>query len=334
MADYKGVLICGELVEGKPATITLELLGIGRELTDDLGEELAAVLIGEKVDADASKEAIAFGADKVYVVEHALLKDYQADSYVAVIERLCQEVKPSILLLGQSSQGRDLAPRLAFRLGTGLTTDCLALSIDPDTKLMLQSKPVYGGNAQAVIVCENTRPQMATVRPKCMSPLERDDSRKGEVIAFDAKIDASMLRVKVLERVKEEVTGIKLEDARVVICGGRGIGGPENFSQLEELAKLLGGAVGASRPPCDSGWVPATIQVGLTGKIVAPDVYIAIALSGSSQHLAGCSGSKVMICINKDPEANIFKVCQYGVVGDYRKLLPPFIEKVKELLAG
>ncbi|MFC1963285.1 electron transfer flavoprotein subunit alpha/FixB family protein [Chloroflexota bacterium] len=330
MADNKGVLICGECVDGKQTAITQELLGIGRELADNLGEELAAVLIGEKI-ADPT-EAIAFGADKVYVVENPLLKDYQTDSYVTALEKLCKEMKPSILLLGQTSMGRDLAPRLAFRLDTGLTTDCLSLSIDPESKLMVQTKPVYGGNAQAQLVCEGTQPQMATVRAKCGSPLERDDSRKGEVVAFDASIDASMLRIKVLEKVKEEVVGIKLEDAKVVVCGGRGVG--ESFAPIDELAKLLGGAVGATRPPCDSGWVPSTIQVGLTGKIVTPDFYIGIALSGSSQHLAGCSGSKVMVCINKDPEANIFKVCQYGVVGDYKKLLPPFTEKVKELLAN
>ena len=235
--------------------------------------------------------------------------------------------------MGQTSMGRDLAPRLAFRLGTGLTTDCLELSIDPDTKLMLQTKPVYGGNALSIVVCEETRPQMATVRPKSMDPLGRDDSRKGEVITFDAGLDESIIRVKFIEKVEEEVVGVKLEDADVVVVGGRGMGGPEPFAQLEELAKLLGGAVGASRPPCDSGWVPTTWQVGLTGKMVTPTLYIGVALSGASQHLAGCSGSKTMVAINKDPEANIFKVCQFGIVGDYKKVLPPFVDKVKELLA-
>ena len=333
MADNKGVLVCGECVDGNLAAMTLELLGIGRKLADDLGEELAAVLMGEKI-SELAEEAIRFGADKVYIVESPLLKDYVTESYVAVMEKLCQEATPSILLMGQNSMGRDLAPRLAFRLGTGLTTDCLELRIDPDTKLMVQTKPVYGGNALAEVVCEQTRPQMATVRPKCMEPLQRDDSRKGEVVAFDAGLDASMIKVKWLEKVKEEVEGVKLEDAEVVVVGGRGMGSPEAFDQLHELAKLLGGAVGATRPPCDSGWVPASAQVGLTGKMVAPTLYIGVALSGTSQHLAGCSGSKNMITINKDPDANIFKVCQYGVVGDYRKVLPPFVEKVKELLAG
>ncbi len=333
MADNKGVMIVGECVDCAPVAITHELLGIGRKLADSLGEPLSAVLLADKV-GDAAKDAIAFGADKVYVVESPLLKDYVTDSYVDAIEKLCHEVKPNIVLVGQTPMGRDLAPRLAFRLGTGVTLDCLDLKIDPQTKLMVQTKPVYGGNALAEIVCEKTRPQMATVRPKTMEALARNDSRKGEIIHFDPKLDASKIRAKFVERVKEKVEGVKLEDANVVVCGGRGIGGPENFAMLKELAKILGAALGASRPPCDNGWVPATLQIGLTGKIVSPTLYIAVAVSGASQHLSGCSGAKNIIAINKDAEANIFKVARYGVVGDYKKILPPFTNKVKELLKG
>lgn len=333
MADNKGVMIVGECVDCAPVAITHELLGVGRKLADSLGEPLSAVLLADKV-GDTAKDAIAFGADKVYVVESPLLKDYVTDSYVDAIEKLCHEVKPNIVLVGQTPMGRDLAPRLAFRLGTGVTLDCLDLKIDPQTKLMLQTKPVYGGNALAEIVCEKTRPQMATVRPKTMEPMARNDSRKGEIINFDPKLDASKIRAKFVERVKEKVEGVKLEDANVVVCGGRGIGGPDNFAMLKELAKILGAALGASRPPCDNGWVPATLQIGLTGKIVSPTLYIAVAVSGASQHLSGCSGAKNIIAINKDPEANIFKVARYGVVGDYKKILPPFTNKVKELLKG
>jgi len=211
--------------------------------------------------------------------------------------------------------------------------DCLELAIDPDSKLMLQTKPVYGGNAQAIFTCESY-PQMATVRVKAMTPLERDASRQGEVVAIKAELDPSAIRTKVLEKVPEEVEGIKLEDAEVVVSGGRGIGSAEGFKQLEELAKILRGAVGATRPPCDNGWVSDLLQVGLTGKIVAPELYIGVALSGSSQHMSGCSGSKNIVAINKDPEANIFKVAQFGVVGDWKKVLPAFTDKVKELLAG
>lgn len=333
MADSNGVMIVGERVENGLAAVTTELLGAGRRLADELGQELAAVLLGDNV-GDLAEEAIRFGADKVYVVESPLLKDYVTDTYVAAMEKLCKDKSPNILLMGQTAMGRDLAPRLAFRLGTGLVTDCLELTIDPDTKSMLMTKPVYGGNALSVQVCADCAPQMATVRPKSMEPLEKDETRKGEVIKFDPGLDESIARVKFVERIKEEVEGIKLEDAEVVVVGGRGLGGPEPFEQLQALAKLLGGAVGASRPPCDSGWVPATWQVGLTGKLVTPRLYIGVAVSGASQHLAGCSGSKHMVAINKDPEANIFKVCQYGVVGDYKKIVPAFSAKVKELLAG
>jgi len=332
MAEYKGVMIYGEVTEGKLAAIATELLGCGRKLADDLGQELYAVLTGSDI-SGPTQEAIAFGADKVYVVDDPLLKDYQTDSYVLALEKIAKQVMPQILILGQTSIGRDLAPRLAFRLETAASTDCIELAIDPDSKLMLQTRPVYGGNAQAIFTCE-TYPQIATVRAKAMSPPERDASRQGEIITIEAGLDPSAMRTKVLERVTEEVEGIKLEDAAVIVSGGRGIGGADGFKQLEELAKILNGAVGATRPPCDNGWVPDGYQVGLTGKMVTPDLYIAVALSGSSQHMSGCSGSKNIIAINKDPEANIFKQAHFGIVGDWKKVLPAFIEKVKELLAG
>ena len=332
MAEYKGVMIYGEVEEGKLAAITTELLGCGRKLADDLGQELCAVLVGDGISSSA-QEAIAFGADKVYIVDDPLLKDYQTDSYVSVMEKVIKQVTPQILLLGQTSVGRDLAPRLAFRLETAVSMDCLELAIDPDSKLMLQTKPVYGGNAQAIFVCESY-PQIATVRTKAMSPLEPDASRKGEVITIEAGLDPSTIRTKVLEKVAEEIEGIKLEDAEVIVTGGRGIGGADGFKQLEELARILKGAVGASRPPCDNGWVSDRLQIGLSGKIVAPELYIAVALSGSSQHMSGCSGSKNIVAINKDNEANIVKQARFAVIGDWKKLLPAFTDKVKELLAG
>lgn len=331
MAEYKGVMICGEISDGKLAAITLELLGGGRGLADKLGEELSVVLLGSGL-GDLGKEAIAFGADKVYIVDDPLLKDYQTDAYVAVMEKVVKQISPNILLLGTTPMGRDLAPRLAFRLETAVSMDCVALEIDPDSKLLLQTRPVYGGNAKAVFACEDTKPQMAAARAKALDPLERDDARKGEVSTIEAGLDPSIIRTKVIDTVKEEVAGIKLEDADVVVCGGRGMGSAEAFQELEPLAKALGAAIGATRPPCDNGWVPASLQVGLTGKIVGPTLYIAVALSGSSQHIAGCSGAKNIIAINKDPEANIFKEARFGVVGDYKKVLPSFTDKVKELL--
>jgi electron transfer flavoprotein alpha subunit len=333
MTENKGILIIGELLEGKLAAITGEILGIGRKLANDLGQELSAVLIGSGV-ANFANEVIALGADKVYVIDNPLFKDYLTDSYVGALEKLTKDVKPEVLLLGQTTMGRDLAPRLAFRLGTGVTLDCVALAIDPTTKLLQKTKPVYGGNALAVYASEG-RPQMATIRVKTMESLAKDASRKGQVIPFDPAVDTAKIRAKVVNRVKEEVTGVKLEDAPVVICGGRGLGGPDPFNtQLAELAKMLNGAVGGTRPPCDSGWLPSSRQIGLTGKMVSPTLYIGIALSGSSQHQAGMAGSKNIIAINKDPEANIFGIAHYGVVGDYKKVLPAFIAKCKELLAG
>jgi electron transfer flavoprotein alpha subunit len=238
---------------------------------------------------------------------------------------------PSIVLLGQTQIGRDLTPRLAFRFNTATTMDCVALAIDPATKRLLQTKPVYGGNAQVIQYCD-VDPQIATVRSKAMAALPKDESRQGEVINVAAGIDPASVRTRVIDRKVEAAAGIKLEDAKVIVSGGRGIGNAEGFKQLEELAKILKGAVGASRPACDNKWVSDNLQIGLTGKIVSPDMYIAIALSGSSQHLSGCSGSRVIVAINKDAEANIFKVAHFGIVADWKKALPAFTAKVKELV--
>ena len=330
MTEYKGVMIYGEPATGELATITTELLGCGSKLADDLGEELYAVLAGNDI-GGLAQEAIAFGADKVYLVDDPLLKDYQADSYLPTLEKVVKQVMPRILILGQSSIGRDLAPRLAFRLETAVTTDCVELTIDADSKLLLQTRPVYGGNALAIFTCE-TYPQTATIRAKVMSPLERDSSRQGEIITIEAGLDPSVIRTRILKKMTGKASGIKLEDAKIVVSGGRGIGGADGFKQLEELAKILNGAVGATRPPCDNDWVPENWQIGLTGKIITPDIYIAIALSGASQHMSGCSSSKNIIAINRDPEANIFKEARFGIIGDWEKVLPAFSEKIRELL--
>ena len=328
----QGVIVVGELLEGNISSITTELLGIGRKLADDLEHELSAVFIGNEI-SQTVNEALFFGADKVYVIDAPLFKEYLTDSYVWALEKLEKQIAPDIMLLGHTSLGRDLAPRLAFRLETGLTQDCVELSIDPETKLLRKTKPIYGGNALAIYVCEEGRPQMATIRAKVVEPSKRDVSRKGDIIPFDPELDEAAIRGKVIGTVKEEITGIKLEEANVVVCGGRGIGGLEPFQQLEELARMLGGTVGATRPPCDAKWVPSYCQIGLTGKLVSPSLYIGIALSGASQHQAGMSGSKTIAAINKDPEANIFRIAHYGVVGEYEKVLTAFIEKCKELLS-
>jgi electron transfer flavoprotein alpha subunit len=329
MSDNQGVLVYCETSGGKLSSIATELLGAGSRLAKDLGQPLSAVLLGFEL-GTTPNEAIACGADKVYVVDDPMLKDYLTDSYLLVMEKVTKQVAPYILLLGQTPLGRDLTPRLAFRLNTAAVLDCTALAIDSTSRRMLMTKPVYGGNAQAVQVCE-ADPQIATVRSKAMAPLARDESRKGEIIKVAAAIDPALVRTKLIER-KIEATGVKLEDAKVIVTGGRGMGGSEGFKQLDELASVLKGAVGASRPACDNKWVSDSLQIGLTGKIVSPELYIAVALSGSSQHLSGCSGSKVIVAINKDAEANIFKVAHYGIVADWKKALPSFTAKVKELM--
>jgi len=331
MAEYNGVMVYCEVREGKLASIATEGLGCGRKLADDLGQELYAVLVGAGV-SGLAQEAISFGADKAYVIDDPLLKDYQTDSYVAVMEKAVNEVMPQILILGQTAIGCDLAPRLAFRLGTTTTVGCIELAIDPESKRLHQTKPVYGGNAQAVFTGE-TNPQIATIRAKAMTPLE-PASRQGEVVNIAAGLEPSAIRTRVLDNVVEAVEGVKLEDAEVVVAGGRGIGNAEGFQQLEELARLFKGAVGASRPPCDNGWVADSLQIGLTGKIVAPELYFAVAISGSSQHTSGCSGAKNIVAINKDAEANIFREARFGVVGDWKKVLPALTDKIKELLAA
>ncbi len=332
MDNYKGVFIFGEILEGKLAPITLELLGIGRRLANELGEELSILLLGNRL-GDIGKEAIAFGADKVYIAEDILFESYNPDAYVHVSADLCKKILPSIILLGYTDIGCDLAPRLNARLGGGLSMDCSDLSIDPNSKLLVMTRPIYGGNAYAKVVSKSFRPQMATIRPKTAPPAEKDDSRQGQVINIEEKIDPSVIKVKTVERIKEEVEGIKLEEADIVIGGGHGIGSAQNFEMLKELANLLGGAVGATRRACDEGWVPVSLQIGQTGKVISPKIYIAIALSGAMSHIVGCLGSKYIVAINKDPEANIFSVAHYGIVADYKEVLPAFTAKLKELLS-
>jgi len=332
MAGYKGVMILGEVSNGALSTMTTEILGAAHGLADALNEEVICVLVGNKLE-DTPQSAIAYGADKVYTVVDPLLEEYQAELYLNVMQTLVEEVSPRILLMGHTSIGRDLAPRLAFRLGVSLSMDCLELHITPDSKLLEQTRLVYGGNACAIFTSE-VYPQMATIRRKTVSALERDELRKGEIVPYKVAIDSSQIKAKVINTVKEEVEGVKLEDAEVIIAGGRGIGGEEGFKQLEALAKILKGAVGASRPPCDQGWMNSTLQIGLTGKIVTPQLYIAVGISGAQQHLMGCSGSKYLVAINKDPEADIFNNAHIGVIGDWKHVIPAFTEKVKELLSS
>ncbi len=331
MDAAKGILVIGEVESGKLASITEELLGVGRMLANDLGRELSILFLGNKT-GELTQEAIALGADKVYVGDSASLEHYNSDTYTTITANLCQKTMPDILLFGQTDIGRDLAPRLAGRLQGGLAMDCLELAVDKDTGLLHATRPVFGGNALATVVIKSARPQMATIRPKTMPAAQRDVNRKGEIIPLDVPTDASAVKVKLVEEVLEKAEGIKLEDAQVVVSGGKGIGNSENFKMLWELARILDGAVGGTRAACEQGWLPMMRQVGQTGKIVSPKLYFAIALSGAMQHISGCSGSKCIVAINKDPDANIFKVAHYGIVGDYKEAVPGLIDKFKDLL--
>jgi electron transfer flavoprotein alpha subunit len=330
MSGNAGILVYCEVVDGRLTTIATEILGAGSRLASELGQKLNTVLIGNNLGAPA-QEAIAYGADTVYVVDDPSLKDYATEPYFNAMGKIVQQVLPAIILFGQTPAGRDLAPWLAFRLNTGATMDCIDLQIDTASKRLLMTRPVYGGNAQAVQVCK-TDPQIAAIRAKVITPLSKDITRRGEVIDMSAGIAPATFKVKVLERKVEPAEGIKLEDARVVIAGGRGIGSAEGFKQLEDIAGLLHGAVGATRPPCDARLASESQQIGITGKIISPDLYIAVALSGASQHMSGCLSSKVIVALNKDPEASIFKMAHYGIVADWKAVLPIFTARLKEMV--
>jgi electron transfer flavoprotein alpha subunit len=328
----QGVLVLAEVSDGKLAGVAQELLGVGRRLADALGEELAAAVLGSQV-GDSGAEAIAYGADKVYLIDDPLLASPQPDAYTATLEHLCQDIRPSILLLGKTSLGVEVGPRLAFRLHTALGSDCTDLRIDPDTRRMVMTRPVFGGNAMVDMACAERFPQMASVRPKTQAPLPRDDTRQGEIINRPSGIDATVVRAKFISRNKKAVEGITLSGAPTVISGGRGLRGAESFKYLKELGELLGAAVGASKAAVDEGWVPPEMQVGLTGVTVTPNLYIAVGISGAAQHIAGMGYSKNIVAINKDPDAAIFQRAHFGVVGDWQKVIPAFTRKCKELLA-
>jgi electron transfer flavoprotein alpha subunit len=324
MADAGEVLVLAECLEGQLMPATGEMIAAGRQLADDLGTTLGCGLIGHGLER-AAHAALTLGADRSYVVDHALLASFQMELSLEALTRLCRAVNPGVLLMARTPIGRDVAPRLAARLGVPLAQDCLEVKIDPSTKHLLATRPVYGGNAMATVRCLQN-PQFATVRPKVYNPLPAEDARQGEVVPVQVQLDPAMAKTKVVSVVREEVEGVKLEDARIVVSGGRGVGGPEGFRPLQELANALGAGIGASRAAVDSGWVPYSWQIGLTGKTITPDVYITVGISGASQHIAGCSGAKCIVAINKDREANIFRYARYGIVGDWQKLIGAIIE--------
>lgn len=325
MANDSGILILAEVLNGKPLGLAYELLGAARRLVEKLGGPVSAAVLGSGLDGVAP-DLIARGADRVYLVDDAALAEYQGDAWLPGLEQVVQEARPAAVFLGHTTSGADLTPRLAFRLGTAVAMDCIAATIERGKLLM--TRPCYGGKARAVVSFK-TRPAVATIRAKFQDPLERDGRRTGEVIpiAFDAA--ACSIRTRIVGRQQTQEQGVRLEDADVVVAGGRGLNGPEGFRVIEQLAEVLGGAVGASRAACDLGWYPHSQQIGLTGKVVAPDLYIAVGISGASQHMAGCAGAKTLVAINKDPEAPIFQSARFGIVSDYEQVVRALIEEGK-----
>lgn len=320
------ILVLGELAGGNLDPITGELLAAARGLGDEVGVALLGV-----APSGASSEAIALGADRLYLVEDPLLVPTSLDAHVAAFEQVCLQTSPSVVLVGKTLSGRDIAPRVAFRLGVGLAQDCLEVRLAPETGRVLATRPVYGGNAVATVTFPDAEPQIVSLRPRAYEPLTPDPSRSGETVDLDVALDSSVVKVRHVETVQAEREGVRLEDASIVVSGGRGLGGPQPFERLHELAGLLGGAVGASRAACDAGWIDHSYQIGLTGKTVTPDLYVTVGISGASQHMAGCGAAKNIVAINRDAEANIFKEATYGVVGDWNAVLPAFIEAVREL---
>jgi electron transfer flavoprotein alpha subunit len=328
--DYRGVWVFIEQRDKHIANVALELLSEGRKLADELGTELAGVVLGQDVE-ELTKDCFAYGADKAYLVDGEVFKDYRTDSYTDVIVDMINQYKPEIVLFGATNNGRDFAARIAVRVHAGLTADCTELGVDVETRQLLQTRPAFGGNIMATIICPNHRPQMATVRPKVMKKVEPDYSKTGEVIRVENNVVEDDVSTKILEIVEHAVKTLNLSEADIIVSGGRGIGGPENYYLIEELASVLGGAAGASRAAVDAGWVPHYRQVGQTGKTVAPKLYVACGISGAIQHLAGMQTSDVIVAINKDPEAPIFKVATFGIVGDIHKVVPILTKKFKEL---
>ena len=315
--------------EGLHSTVG-ELISAGKKIAEDTDNVISAALIGGN--QDLASQAIALGADKVYLANDGAIQEGVADAYLAAMHRICIQVEPTVVLTSKTPIGRAVGPRLAYRLGSGIAQDCTDVSLDSDSGRVTATRPVYGGNAMAKFTFADKDPQVVIMRLKAFETAAPDSSRNGEVVEFEISLDESDIKSKLVETVKEESEGVRLEDAAVIIGMGRGLGGPEPFSQLEELAKVFNGAVGASRAVCDAGWLDHSYQIGLTGKTVTPDVYITVGISGASQHMAGCSSSKNIVAINKDGDANIFKEASFGVVGDWEKVLPAFTATARELL--
>jgi len=325
--SYKGIWVFAEQRDGKLKSVTYELLSKGKELANTLKTELCAICLGHGVEEVG--QLIAYGADKVYLVDNPALADHQEDLYTGELVELVQKYKPEIIIAGATSLGRSLIPRVAAKLKTGLTADCTGLEIDAERRLLLQTRPTFGGNIMATIICQTSRPQMSTVRPRVFRKGTPDTKRKGQIIRVDFDHERITSRTKLLDFIEDITETVKLEDTDIIVSGGRGLGKAENFQLLQELASVIGAAVGSSRPPVDDGWISYSHQVGQTGKTVCPKLYIACGISGAVQHLAGMQTSDVIVAINDNPNAPIFEVATYGIVGDLFKVVPMLIAKLK-----
>ena len=344
LEEYKGVFVFAQQVDNKLNSIALELVGKGKDLAKDLNTEVTAVLVGSDV-KDLCTELAEYGADRVIVVDDPELKEYRTEPYAHALTEVINKYKPEIMLIGATAIGRDLGPRVSARVHTGLTADCTLLEIgdfpinpvpgrEQLHNQLLMTRPAFGGNTIATIACPNFRPQMATVRPGVMQKLPREAGRKAEIEEFNPGFVPNEKYVEIMEVVKAVSNVADIMDAKILVSGGRGVGSPENFKILDELAEAIGGTVSCSRAVVDAGWKPKDLQVGQTGKTVRPHVYFAIGISGAIQHVAGMEESDIIIAINKDESAPIFDVADYGVVGDLNKIVPVLTQKIKEAKAA
>ncbi len=331
LSAYRDVWIFAEQKDGHIQSITYELLGEGRKLADQLGMKLCAVLLGHQV-TEQTAALIQRGADRVYLVDAPELVYFQDEPYAAVLIDLVRKHKPAIMLCGATTVGRSLVSRVAVTVKAGLTADCTGLAIDPETKNLLQTRPAFGGNIMATIITPNHRPQMATVRHKVMKEAVVDATRQGETLIEKVAVELLKSRAQRVKFVPETETTTNIAEANMIVSGGRGLQAPENFAMIRELAEVLGAGVGSSRAAVDAGWIPYSHQVGQTGKTVCPKIYIACGISGQIQHLAGMSSSDIIVAINKDPEAPIFRMATYGLVGDLFKLVPLLTREFKKVL--
>ena len=329
MMACRGVWVFAEQKQRRLMGVSIEMVGCGRKIAEKLKTELAAVLLGHDV-KDLADQLVAYGADKVYLAESELLRFYHSEAYAIIIGELAKKHRPEIFLLGSTSTGRDLAPRIAAKLCTGLTADCMSLDVD-DKGRLLQVVPAFGGNVMATVICPVHRPQMATVRPGVMKPPEIVGGRHGEVVEIPVDLKEEDLNIRILDVVTEEPRAAPIETADVVVAGGWGVGNTDGWRLIEELARSMDAAVGATRPPVDEKWASEDQLIGQSGKTVRPRLYVGVAISGAMQHLVGVQDSKVIVAINKDPNAPIFKASDFGIVADFRDVVPPLADAIRKL---